>query len=75
MFYILVAIWFVVCFVRCFINPEMRNAFLKLVVATVMVCLIILWLGSPKVAGLVLGFGLIPPALRLASTQIRKFSS
>jgi hypothetical protein len=69
MFYILVAVWFVVCFVKCFLNPEQRNAFLKLVIATILMCVIVYWLGSPKGAGLVLGFGLIPPALRLAAIR------
>jgi hypothetical protein len=75
MFYILVAIWFAVCFIKCFLNPEQRNAFLKLVIATIMVCLLVLWLGSPKGAGLVLGFGLIPPALRLIAIRASNHSS
>jgi len=41
MFYILVAIWFVVCFVKCFLNPEQRNTFLKLVIGTFLMCVIV----------------------------------
>jgi hypothetical protein len=48
MFYILVAIWFAVCFVKCFLNPEQRNAFLKLVIATFLMCVIVFGWGRQR---------------------------
>jgi len=71
MFYILVAIWFVACLIKCFTSPQLRRSIVTLILASLVVSVIVYSIGSAKWAGIVLAAGFITPAIRLTADHLK----